>query len=242
MEDVKKEKFGSRKSILKPLLVKNNIEFIDTLWFVTCRKAINSDENSRYLVIIEGNYTEIYSNILNKLNPNISVINAIFNENKKTVLVNNIKTGERGILTYDKFKNRIIELTKCKYIDSQAIGSSESTPLSRFFRENMGKGFALTDIDFYITSKKLFLEEKNFVHGNIGYIGIGQCISFKEIVNDVFPGIELKIVCIYNDKYYIGDINNINCKNSKTISGWGKMVALNLKEVSFEKLIKKLTT
>jgi len=241
MEDVKKEKFGSRNSILKPLLKKNNIEFIDSLWLVTCRQAINSDKNSRYLVIIEGNYTKTYSNILNKLNPNIPVINTIFNENKKTVFVNNIRTGETGTLTYDSFKNRIIELTKCKYIDSYAHGSSESTHLSSFFRENMGKGFALTDIDFYITRKRVFVEEKNFFIGNTGYIGVGQCVSFNELVNDVFPGIELKIVCIHNDKYFIGNINNMNCSNSKIINGWGKMVPLRLTKVSSEQLIKLLT-
>ena len=101
----------------------------------------------------------------------------IFNEEEKKITIDNIKTKQKGVLSYDRFKQRIIEITNCKYVNSYAMGSKESTPLSRFFREKMGQGFALTDIDFYLTKNKLFIEEKNFIKDNTGYIGIGQCIS-----------------------------------------------------------------
>lgn len=240
MEEVKEEKFGSRNSSLKPILTKNNIDFIANIWVVTCRQAINNNKDSRYLVIIEGVYNDDYKHILSQINPNISVINVTFDETSKSISVLNIKTEQKGILTYGKFKNRIIELTKCEYVDSYALGSKESTPLSRFFRENMGKGFALTDIDFYLTKKRLFLEEKNFVKKDIGYIGIGQCISFKEIISDIFPGIPLLILCTDDTDYFIGDFKNADCRKSEIIRGWGKMVPFKVEKITQSDLINLL--
>ena len=233
MEEVKEEKFGSRKSTLKDIFIKSNIAFISNIWVVTCRYAINSDKNSRYLVCIESDLFDFnYDSIIKNINNNISIIHANFDENNKNVVVTNIKTKQKGVLNYVQFKNRIIELTKCKYVDSYALGSSESTPLSRFFRENMGKGFALTDIDFYLTNKELFIEEKNFIKNNKGYLGVGQCISFKEIVNDVFKNVKLKIICIADEKYYVADLTNIDCNLSKVITGWGKMVEYDVQALS----------
>jgi hypothetical protein len=241
MEEVKEEKFGSRNSLLKPVLIKNNIEFIANIWVVTCRQAINSNKDSRYLVIIEGEFNDDYKHILAQINPNISVINVAFTEANESISVYNIKTKQKGTLTYDRFKDRIIELTKCKYVDSYALGSKESTPLSRFFRENMGKGFALTDIDFYLTNKRLFLEEKNFVKKDVGYIGIGQCISFKEIISDIFPGIPLLILCTNdNNDYFIGDFKNVDCRTSEVIRGWGKMVSFKVEKITQSDLINLL--
>ncbi len=241
MEEVKKEKFGSRNSILKDLLQKSKIPFITNIWFVTCRHAINSDKNSRYLVCIESNELDSkYENIISKINNNVSIIHTVFDENKKQVFVTDIKSKQTELLTYTQFKNKILLLTKCKYVDSYALGSSESTPLSRFFRENMGKGLALTDIDFYLTTKEIFIEEKNFIQNNKGYLGVGQCISFKEIVNDIFNNTKLKIICISNEKYYIADFENINCNNFKVISGWGKMVEFEVKCINKNELINLL--
>ncbi|MDV7187940.1 hypothetical protein R3X25_11665 [Lutibacter sp. TH_r2] len=240
MEEVKEEKFGSRNSLLEPILIKNNIDFIANIWVVTCRQSINNNKDSRYLVIIEGTFSNVYENILKQINPNISVINVSFDEARKSISVFNIKTGKKGVLTYSKFKNRIIELTECKYLDSFALGSKESTPLSRFFRENMGKGFALTDIDFYLTEKRLFLEEKNFIKNDVGYIGIGQCISFKEIISDIFPDIPLLILCTNEADYYIGDFKNVDCRNSEIIKGWGKMVPVKVKKTTKSILINLL--
>jgi len=238
MEEVKEEKFGSRKSTLKDLFLKAKIPFITNVWVVTCRYKINSDKNSRYLVCIESNlFDSNYESIVNKINNNVSVIHTKFDEVKKNVIVTNIKSKQTGELNYTQFKNRIIELTKCKYVDSYALGSSESTPLSRFFRENMGKGFALTDIDFYLTEKELFIEEKNFIKSNKGYLGVGQCISFKEIINDIFVNVKLKIICIADGKYYVSDLININCNNTKVISGWGKMVEYEVEPLNETELL-----
>lgn len=237
MEEVKEEKFGSRNSLLKTIFIKNNIAFIANIWVVTCRQAINNNRDSRYLVIIEGEYNEDYKSILAQINPNISVINIAFTESSKSISVYNIKTKQKGTLSYSRFKERIIELTECQYVDSYALGSKESTPLSRYFRENMGKGFALTDIDFYLTKKRLFLEEKNFVKNDIGYIGIGQCISFKEIISDIFTNIQLLIICTNNEDYFISDFKNVNCRTSEIISGWGKMVPFKVKKITQSELI-----
>jgi len=241
MEEVKTEKFGSRNSTLKSLLTENKINFLSNIWVITCRASINADKNKRYLVCIEVQYDEIeYKDLLNNINKNISILFVKFNEENKQVFVENLKTNKKGEMSYDDFKKRIIEVTGCNYVDSYALGSKESSPLSRYFRENMGKGFALTDIDFYLTKRNIFIEEKNFVIGNIGYVGIGQCISFKEIINDIFVDLELKIICISKNEFYIADLKQINCHNSEIISGWGKMVAFDIVKISKKDLINYL--
>jgi len=193
------------------------------------------------LVCIEVEYDEIeYEDLLKKISKNISIISVKFIEEKKKVFIKNLKTKTTCEVSYNGFKKRIIEITKCRYIDSFALGSKESTPLSRFFRENMGKGFALTDIDFYLTTKNIFIEEKHFVVGNEGYIGIGQCISFKEIINDIFIDLELKIICVDSNYFYIADFKNIDCYNAKIIKGWGKMVGFKIQKISKTDLINYL--
>ena len=220
------------------MLISEKISFISNIWVITCRNAINNDKNSRYLVCIEGVVINSeYEKIVENINSNISIINVKFDEENKNISINNIKTNQSGVINYQQFKNRIIEITKCEYIESFALGSSESSPLSRFFREHMGKAFALTDIDFYLTGKQLFIEEKNFVLKDKGYIGIGQCISFKEIINDIFCNVKLIIVCIDNDQYQIADLNNINCGNFRIIDGWGKMVEFEVRKIIKTELI-----
>jgi len=241
MEDVKKEKFGSRKSILKSILIDNKIKFISNLWVITCRNAINPNKNNRYLVCIEGEYNnEEYRDLLNKINKNITILNLNFNEKNRTAFINDLKDNKTETLSYEDLKNKIIESTNCKFVESYAMGSSESTPLSRFFRENMGKGFALTDIDFYISEKKIFIEEKNFINDTQGYLGVGQCISFKEIVNDIFNGLDLKIICNDGVDFFMADVNKINCGNTKVIHGWGKMVVFGLEKINKKDIINYL--
>ncbi len=222
---------------MKNILTENSIDFVANIWVVTCRQAINRNKNTRYLVIIEGVYDEKFKKLLNRLNSNISIINIIFDSEEKNVEIYNIKTDQKGVVSLENFKQRIIDITECKFIQSYAMGSKESTPLSRFFREKMGKGFALTDIDFFLTKNRLFIEEKNFVKEGIGYIGVGQCISFKEIINDIFNGIELMILCIDNNDFYIENFDRINCTNSEYISGWGKMISFKTKKISLEDLL-----
>lgn len=241
MEEVKKEKFGSRKSILKDILIHNKIKFISNIWIITCRNVINPNKNNRYLVCIEGEYDNIeYGDLLKKINKNVSILNLKFNEKDRTVIIKNLESNKIEVLSNEDLKNRIIDLTKCKFISSYAMGSEESTPLSRFFRENMGKGFALTDIDFYILEKKIFIEEKNFIKDNQGYLGVGQCISFKEIINDIFNSLDLKIICNDGDDFFMADVNKINCGNTKFIDGWGKMVVFGLEKINKKDLINYL--
>ena len=90
---------------------------------------------------------------------------------------------------------------------------------------------------FFLTKNGLFIEEKNFVKEGIGYIGVGQCISFKEIINDIFNGIELMILCIDNNDFYIENFDRINCTNSEYISDWGKMISFKTKKISLEDLL-----
>ncbi len=242
MKEVKEEVFGSRNSNLKDLFVNNGIDFISGIWVVTCIRSINKDVKSRYLICIEGDrYDQSIDGLISRVKNNVSAIHVKFNQDKETVFVKNLRTEQASDISYSQFKQRIIELTKCKYYKSFAQGSSESTPLSRFFRENMGKGFALTDVDFYLTSKKLFIEEKNFVVENKGYLGVGQCISFKEITNDLFSDISLKIVCASEEMFYLADFSNINCYNQKQIPRWGNMVEFDVEQISkieFLKLLK----
>ena len=141
---------------MKNILTENSIDFVANIWVVTCRQAINRNKNTRYLVIIEGVYDEKFKKLLNRLNSNISIINIIFDSEEKNVEIYNIKTDQKGVVSLENFKQRIIDITECKFIQSYAMGSKESTPLSRFFREKMGKGFALTDIDFFFNKKRAF--------------------------------------------------------------------------------------
>jgi len=241
MDEVKEEKFGFRNSILKDIFDENDIEYITNIWCVTCRWNINKNKNTRYLVIFEGNYNEEYKNILEYINPNITVINVKFKEEEQKIAVYNMRTAKTGELTYEKFKNRIIQLTDCKFINSYAKGSYHSTPLSRFFREYMGKGFALTDIDFYITKNKMFIEEKNFFKkGEFGYLGQGQCFSFKEVLNDIFFNSKILIICVSNNEFIIGNLNNIDCNEIECIDGWGKMVPFKMKKISLKELLEFL--
>jgi hypothetical protein len=241
MEEVKNEKFGTRNSLLKQILKEENIFYCSNIWVVTCRYAINKDKNSRYLVCIEGEIDdEKIANLVKNVKSYIPVINVVFNEEEQEVSIITLRDNKKSTVSYLDFKNLIIKRTQCKYLDSYAMGSSESTPFSRFFRENMGKGFALTDIDFFISKKNLFIEEKNFVNKNKGYLGIGQCISMKEIVNDVFQNMELIIVCIDENNFFTSNIKNINCYSTEIIEGWGKMVAFDLTKTTKNDFIKNL--
>ncbi len=241
MKEVKKEIFGSRNSILKNILIENNISYLSNVWVVTCRYAINSNKNTRYLICIEDEVDDGRArDLLKHVGSKIPVINVCINEDTKIISVFNLKTKKESILTYDMFKKALIKTTCCKYIESYALGSVASTPLSRFFRENMGKGFALTDIDFFITSKGLFIEEKNYIKKDEGYLGVGQCISMKETINDIFKNIDFLIVCFDSNDIYIADVKSIDCKNTIYVEGWGNMVGFKLKNISKYDLLSTL--
>lgn len=108
------------------------------------------------------------------------------------------------------------------------MGSKESTWLSAFFREHLGSGFSITDVDFFVTKHSVFIEEKGFIINGCGLLGDGQFRSFAEIKNDICMNIELKIVVIQDDDFYVVDFNSIdpNRKNAKT--KWGEMIEFDL--------------
>ena len=63
MKEVKNEIFGSRNSYLSEIFKKNEIAYIDGFFVVTCRARINSDKETRYLLLIENQNTIDVSNI-----------------------------------------------------------------------------------------------------------------------------------------------------------------------------------
>ncbi len=238
MKEVKQEIFGSRSSVLKSIFLENNISFSSEVWIISCRYSINSDKKNRYIVCIEGDEVSLdFKFLLQKVNANVIVLNVIVNENKKTIFVKNIRDDRAANMTYKSFMERIVNVTKCKYLESFASGSRNSTPFSRFFRENMGKGFALTDIDFYMLRNQLFIEEKNYIENSRGFLGVGQCISFKEAINDVFIKVEFVIICNDMNNFFISDLNKINCRNTQNTKKWGKMVGFDLTPVDIKVLV-----
>ena len=237
VQKVKTEKFGTRNSLLKPLFLKHQIPFISGIWIVTCRQAINQDEQTRYLIITEGQIKNELKHLLHNTRTHIPFINVNFDEKNQTVSVTNLRTGKAGTILFKTFKQRLIELTECRFIRSFAQGSSRSTPLSRFFRENMGKGFALTDIDFYLPQKNLFIEEKDFTLNNKGYLGIGQCASFKEIINHIFKNTKLLLICVHNGQFFMRDFCTIDCRQTEEIPHWGKMVSFTVSRITVPDLL-----
>lgn len=234
MKDVKKEIYGSRKSNLLRIFEDNNIKFIRSLWFVTCRQSINWDVNTRYLVFLEGCQKinlSIFSDYIN-------VYNVVFADNG--VLAKNLRTNDKKIFSFEEFKNWIIKKTNCEFIESKAPGSSEASALSIFFRENMGKGFALSDVDFFITNKSILLEEKTFIKNNYGFLGEGQYLTFKEINNDICPNIDFHIVLNDGENFYIVELKSINPNRINNETEWGAMIEFDLgNKYSIDDIIEK---
>ena len=235
MKDVKKEIFGTRNSVISKHFTDNQIKFIKNIWFITCRRAINADKNTRYLVLLENN-DKIDLNIFNE---NIPVFRVFFNE--KSIDILNIRNNESNSFSSKiEFKEWILNKTCCQYIQSYASGSTSSTGLSIFFRENMGKGFSLSDVDFFITDKSVFLEEKNFIEGNTGFLGEGQFYTFKEIQNDICRNIDFHIVLNDNDIFYLVNLSNIDPKRYKILPEWGKMIEYDLgAKLTIGEIVKK---
>ena len=234
MREVKEEAFGSRNSILEDIFIQNNIRFIKNLWFVTCRYKINKDINTRYLVLLED---EQYIN-LEIFNEFIDVYDVCFAENG--VFAKNRRTKVKRIFTLDEFKKWIIDKTNCKFVESQASGSDLASPLSRFFRENMGKGFSLTDVDFFITEKSVFVEEKTFIQDGVGLLGHGQYISFKEIKKDICPNIDFHIILNDGENFYIVNLDTIDPDRIVDETKWGKMIEFDLgRKYTIDEIIEK---
>lgn len=235
MKDVKEEVFGSRKSIITQYFIDNRIDFIKNIWFVTCRYAINPNKKTRYLVLLE-NDDKINLNIFNE---DVPVYRVHFNE--KSIDILDIRLNKsQSFSSKETFRDWIIEKTCCKLIQSFASGSSSSTNLSVFFRENMGKGFSLSDVDFFITNKSVFLEEKNFINNNLGYLGEGQLYTFREIQNDICKNIDFNIVLSDKNDFYLVNLSNVSTTRFKILPKWGKMIEYDLGEkLTIDDIIKK---
>ncbi|ADL08316.1 hypothetical protein [Thermosediminibacter oceani] len=241
MDKVKEEKFGSRPSILQPIFEKNKIRFEKNIYFITCRKKYNSKVNTRYLIFLEAlskaefnekDFTYI-KNSINDIFLHRSYI-LFLDEKQKKIYLKNFY-GEERELSFLDFKRFILTKTVCPYVCSSAKGSEESSPFSKFFRENLGAGFSMTDIDFLLPNS-IFIEEKTFSKESgdnvYGYIGYGQCLSFNELLEDVFKE-HCKILIIFTKEekeyFYLYPFRKMDCKNAvKEIERWDNMVELNL--------------
>lgn len=231
MKDVKKEIFGSRDSWLIEILKKRQISFLKDIWIATCRNSINNDKKTRYAVLLE---TKDIS-ILNYINIEIPIYYIIVN--KDSIYLENLRDNRSATMNYKTFIENFTNKLKCKFIKSESEGSSNSTALSVFFRENMGKGYSLSDIDFYIKNSSILIEEKGYVKEGKGYLGQGQCLSFMEFVNDIFINSIFYVLLKSNNKFYYKNLNLISCSNIKEIEKWGKMVEFSVDEITEDELI-----
>jgi hypothetical protein len=231
MKEVKKEIFGSRDSWLIEILKNRKISYLKDIWIATCRNSINNDKKTRYAILLEKK--EI--SILKYINSEIPVYYIVVN--KDSIYLENLRDNKSATMNYETFIENFTKKLKCEFIKSSSTGSSNSTALSVFFRENMGKGYSLSDIDFYINDSNILIEEKGYVKDGKGYLGQGQCLSFKEFVNDIFINSIFYILLKSNNKFYCKNLNLISCGNIKEIEKWGKMVEFSVDEISEDQLI-----
>ena len=161
--------------------------------------------------------------------------------NEKSIDILDIRLNKsQSFPSKETFRDWIIEKTCCQLIQSFASGSSSSTNLSVFFRENMGKGFSLSDVDFFITNKSVFLEEKNFIDNNLGYLGEGQLYTFREIQNDICKNIDFNIVLNDKNDFYLVNLSNVGTTRFRILPKWGKMIEYDLGEkLTIDDIIKK---
>ena len=79
------------------------------------------------------------------------------------IFLENLRNNKSKTLSYKEFIEGFTSKLSCEHISSFAKGSTNASSLSMFFREYMGKGFALTDVDFYLGTSNIMIEEKGFV-------------------------------------------------------------------------------
>ena len=249
--DVKKEIYGSRPSVIEPILKENNVDYIKNIFALTCRAEFNKNKSTRYLILIEFltpndlNITLIkrLSNCLRKNLKNRVLGVSLVEEEKKACLL--FANDKRKDFSYKDLKDFLLKKTYCEYRKSYQKGSQESTPLSRFFREHLGKTVSITDIDFFLPDKCLFIEEKNFIKNQnvykVGYLGQGQCFSYRELREDILND-DSRILLVFvehGENFYIQNFTSqINCFRPKKLENWGKMIPVQLgKAVSKEKFL-----
>lgn len=242
VREVKQEIFGSRPSVIEPILQKAGIHYIKDIFILTCRSKFNENKKTRYLVLVEfKSEDDMNSSVLESvsecLNADIKnrVIGVCLKENQANLLF--MDNNDIEEFSIQGLKDFLLEKTGCPYIESFAQGSEHATALSRFFRENLGKSVSITDIDFFIPNKCLFLEEKTFIeirdNKKYGYLGKGQCLSYRELISDLIDESKSSLYLIFvdNSNFYIQKFDkNINCNKTKEVSSWGTMVEIDLDE------------
>ncbi len=255
--DVKKEIYGSRPSVIEPILKDYNVDYIKNIFVLTCRAEFNKNKSTRYLILIEFptpddldiSLIKNLSNCLKKDLKNRVVGVSLVEEEKKAYLlfVNNVNNKIKE-LSYKDLKDFLLKKTGCKYQESSQKGSQEATPLSRFFREYLGKTVSITDIDFFLPDKCLFMEEKTFIKNKsahkVGYLGQGQCFSYKELRKDILNA-NSRIILVFvenEENFYIQNFTTqINCFKPEELKDWGKMIGIQLgKTISKENFLNTL--
>ena len=238
---VKSEVFGSRPSLLKPLLEDiPDITLFSDLWLVTAVARINSDPASRYLLIKEClSRDEFFQIDLNLLRPFLksSVPHWLIHLDDGKVLLEWEETPYEEV-TEDELVNRIIRETGCRLKPGKGKGSAQASPFSRFFRDKMGGGFSLTDIDYLAVGndRLAIFEEKSFLSDNGGLVGFGQYLSFAEIHADVLRETESVmwwLVFASHDEFLIYDAGVKGFPERETVKHkrWGQMVEISSGEL-----------
>ena len=103
----------------------------------------------------------------------------------------------------------------------------------------MGKGFSLTDVDFYLIKNQFLVEEKTFIVDDYGYLGQGQFYSFKEVVQDIQIMPNLYIILSNNGlEFFILKFDEI-VKNYEFVNlpKWGRMVKFKLPDANTQEEI-----
>ena len=238
---VKSEVFGTRPSLLKPILVDlPDITLFTDLWLITAIEKINPDPLSRYLLIKEClSREEFFQTDLNLLQPFLkkSVPHWLIHLDDGKVLLEWEETPYEEV-TEDELVNRIIRETGCRLKPGKGKGSAQASPFSRFFRDKMGGGFSLTDIDYLAVKndRLAIFEEKSFLSDTGGLVGIGQYLSFAEIHADVVrepESIMWWLVFSSEGKFLIYDASANGFPERETIKHkrWGRMVEIPSKEL-----------
>jgi len=192
MTKVKSELYGSRKTFLGEL--KNSSK---NLWILN---PFNSKKYSKELFyFLESNDEKEIINI----EKDFKKVIVIFKEND-TWLVNRKK-----IMTNKELKNYILTLTETDFKSDSQQGSKFSSNFSSFFREEMGQGFNLTNIDFYLYDKKIVIEEKSFFKDGEekGGLYYGQFKILNSLL-ETNKDIKIYLVCSNNGKNF--KYTNIN--------------------------------
>lgn len=244
---VKSEVFGTRPSILKPILENiPNTTLITDLWFITAIEKINPDPSSRYLLIKEClSREEFFKTDLNLLQPFLHrhIPQWLIHRENGNVLLEWEETPYEEV-TEDELVEKVLKKTGCRMEFGRGIGSTQASPFSRFFRNKMGDGFSLTDFDYLIVkdNRLALFEEKTFLRNGNGLVGYGQYRSFGEICSDVL--LDLKsvlwwLVFISDDELLVYDAGVKGFPERETVrqKRWGKMVTISDKEL--ERISKK---